>query len=292
MSIIEKALGKLQQVAPARSADPAQTGRHQRQAIHPTARPHEARQPTESISLSEEELRLGGVLPPADHAGMITDQFRRIKWPILEAAIAPKPSAEARQANRVMVTSSIAGEGKTFISVNLALSIAREKDFSVLLIDADVAKRHVTELLKLGDRQGLTDVIADPALDPEDFVIGTSVPGLNVLPAGRRSSTAPELFASQRMVELLDRLGRHDPRRIVLLDTSPLLATNESQVLAKLIDQVVLVVRAESTSQPMLLDAIAMLDDSKQIRCVLNQSRTSNGTEYYYGYYPHDRLQE
>ena len=82
--------------------------------------------------------------------------------------------------------------------------------------------------------------------------------------------------------------------RIVLFDSSPLLATNESQVLARIVDQIVMVVRAEFTTQPMVLEAIGLLDKTKQIRCVLNQARASRMTEYYYGYgyYPHDSRQE
>ena len=303
MSIIERALEKLQQgtrkpqpgEAPS-SRVPRSVGRRDNVTdapVRPAARPHEVRPPAQTSPVTVEQLRRGGALPPEEHASTLTDQFRRIKWPILEAAVG-RDSADGRPANRVMVTSSIAGEGKTFTSFNLAHSIAREKDFSVLLVDADVAKRHATELFKLEERQGLTDVIADPSLDAETLVIGTGIPGLCVLPAGRRSNAAPELFASQRMAEIVEQLGRHDPHRIVLFDSSPLLATNESQVLAKIVDQVVLVVRAEFTTQPMVLEAIALLDKSKQIRCVLNQARASRMTEYYYGYgyYPNDRTQE
>ncbi len=293
MSIIERALGKLQRVA---SGQPAvvpakveRTVRHRAEdnATTRTLRTREARVFAESITFKVEELRAAGVLPPEEHLHLLTDQFRRIKWPILETALS-RPVGESRQPNRVMVTSSIAGEGKTFTSFNLAQSIARERDCSVLLVDADVAKRHLTELLKLGERPGLMDAIADSSVDVESLVLGTSVPGLCVLPAGRRSSSAPELFASHRMVELVEQLGGSDPQRIVLFDSSPVLVTNESQVLGKIVDQIVMVVRAESTTQPMVTEAIGYLEKSK-VRCVLNQAKASRQTEYYYGYYPHDQ---
>lgn len=303
MSIIERALEKFQQAAAKPGADvsPA-ASRHSRQ---PSRHDHLGEQsgrhaghardlppPVESVQINVNQLRAGGAMPSEEHVGMLTDQFRRIKWPILEAVMA-RDAAHSRPLNRVMVTSAIAGEGKTFISFNLAQSIAREKDFSVLLVDADVAKRNATELFGLQDRQGLTDAIAEPSIDAESLVLGTNFPGLCVLPAGGRSSAAPELFASQRMVELIEQLGRHDPQRIVLFDSSPLLATNESQVLAKIVDQIVLVVRAEFTAQPMVLEAIGLLDSTKQIRCVLNQTRASRMTEYYYGYgyYSNDHVQ-
>ncbi len=154
----------------------------------------------------------------------------------------------------------------------------------MLLVDADVAKRHISEALSLQSRQGLTDALADTTIDPESLVLGTSVAGLSILPAGRRTSAAPELFASERMAEIVRLLGDADSRRIVLFDSSPLLLTNESQALTRLVDQIVLVVRAESTPQPVLLEAIGLLDRSKTIRCILNQARTSGMSEYYYGY--------
>jgi protein-tyrosine kinase len=302
MSIIERALGKLQQATP--RAEPAavtggrpgvqRSGRHEPGGSeHDNASGVRRRPPAETIQTSLEALRAGGVVPPEEHVHTLTDQFRRIKWPLLEAAVA-RDSQSGKPANLIMVTSSVAGEGKTFTSFNLAMSIAREADFTVVLVDADVAKRHATEVLQLTQRQGLNDAIADGTIDPESLVLGTSIPGLSVLPAGRRSNTAPELFASQRMIDIANTLASYDPRRIVLFDSPPLLATNESQVLGKIVDQIVLVVRAESTAQPMVLEAIALLDKSKQIRCVLNQVRASRMTEYYYGYgyYPPDRPPE
>jgi exopolysaccharide/PEP-CTERM locus tyrosine autokinase len=294
MSIIERALEKLQHGTDGASRGAARLGPRRDPLAEQLARARspDSRPPAEVVQVSVEQLRAGGALPPEDHAGALTDQFRRVKWPVLESVT--QGSREGAPANRVMVTSSIAGEGKTFTSFNLAHSISREKDVSVLLVDADVAKRHATELFGLQDRQGLTDSIADPALDPESLVLGTNIQGLSVLPAGRRTSTAPELFASHRMAEIVDQLGRNDTHRIVLFDSSPLLATNEAQVLARIVDQIVMVVRAEFTTQPMVLEAIGLLDKTKQIRCVLNQARASRMTEYYYGYgyYPNDSRQE
>lgn len=239
--------------------------------------------PRQSVNVSIESLRSAGVLPLPEHAEILADQFRRIKWPVLES-VTGKRDAEGHPSNIVMVTSSVSGEGKTFTSLNLALSIAWEKDCSVLLVDADVAKRHATRAFGVDGRAGLTELLGEEGLKPEELVLDTAIPGLTFLPAGKRQELAPELFASQRMVDVIRTLRGTDPRRIVLFDTSPLLATNESQVLAKLVDQVVLVVRAESTTQPMVLEAVSLLDRSKEIRCILNQAPASELAEYYYGY--------
>lgn len=249
----------------------------------PVAAATAAPAPRESLPATIESLRVAGVLPRPEHAEVLADQFRRIKWPILES-VTTRRDADGNAANVVMVTSSVSGEGKTFSSLNLALSIAAEKDCSVLLVDADVAKRHITRAFGATDRAGLTDLLIDATHEPEELVLGTGVPGLTFLPAGKREELAPELFASQRMLDVIRVLRGADARRIVLFDTSPLLATNESQVLAKAVDQVVLVVRAELTTQPMVLEAVSLLDRSKEIRCILNQAHTNDLAEYYYGY--------
>jgi exopolysaccharide/PEP-CTERM locus tyrosine autokinase len=259
-----------------------------RDPVVPVALPApERRTPSETLQVDLEALRTAGIVPPAAFADRLTEQFRRIKWPLLEAALG-RGQAGAPAANAVMITSSLAGEGKTFCSFNLALSIAREKDLDVLLIDADVAKRHLTRLLGTDARPGLSDAAADAHVDPEQLVLGTGIPGLTFLPSGQRTPIASELFASRRMADVVAGLRCADPRRVVLFDCSPLLATNETQVLASLVDQIVLVVCAESTPQPVVLEAVSLLDRSKQIRCLLNQMRVSHLNEYYYyGYgYP------
>lgn len=293
MSIIERVLAK--QRAGTTEEESKPIGRHARIRGSITAgvsRASELRPPQASIQLDLDTLRSAGLLPPAEFTNQLVEQYRRIKWRLLEMP-AEAGESQGKIANLTMVASSVEGEGKSFTSVNLALSIAREKDLSVLLVDADVAKRHLSQLFGCEQRPGLVDAAMDGTLDPEDLVLGTGIPGLTFLPAGRQTSTAPELFASERVSALVRRLGEVDARRIVLFDSSPLLSTNEAQVLSHLVDQVLLVVRAESTPQALALEAIDLLDASKPVRCVLNQARIGGLESYYYGYYgyyPNDQL--
>lgn len=293
MSIIERVLAK--QRAGTTEEESKPIGRHARIRGSITAgvsRASELRPPQASIQLDLDTLRSAGLLPPAEFTNQLVEQYRRIKWRLLEMP-AEAGESQGKIVNLTMVASSVEGEGKSFTSVNLALSIAREKDLSVLLVDADVAKRHLSQLFGCEQRPGLVDAAMDGTLDPEDLVLGTGIPGLTFLPAGRQTSTAPELFASERVSALVRRLGEVDARRIVLFDSSPLLSTNEAQVLSHLVDQVLLVVRAESTPQALALEAIDLLDASKPVRCVLNQARIGGLESYYYGYYgyyPNDQL--
>jgi protein-tyrosine kinase len=294
MSIIEKVLAK-RQTKQNRAGNAVPEGRALQRGPglrgagssgHP---PSQHRTPRESFALDFKRLRAEGMMPPEECADATQHQFRRIKWPLLEYA-ASASDLRTTPANLILVTSSIPNEGKTFTSWNLAFSIARERDYSVLLIDADSAKRHITKLLGLAEHRGLSDLIDDDSnLDPEDAVLGTGVPGLTVLPAGRRSDSAPELFASERMSRVAAKLGANDSRRILLFDAAPLLVTSEPQVLSRIVNQIVLVVRAEFTTQPTVLDAMKLLDPTKQVRCVLNLAPLSNWAEYYYAESAHPR---
>ena len=291
MSLIERALEKQR-----READDSARPGHRRppRTREPgvgAAAPQRERWVTsgKTLPIDIDRLRAAGAVPPVALSDWATEEFRRIKWPLLETITAPDAGA-GPVPNTVLVTSAIAGEGKSFVSFNLALSVSRERDLDVLLVDADVAKRHLTSLLGADACPGLTDAAADAQLDPLQLVLATDVPGLYFLPSGQRTSLASELFASRRMTDLVTALRQAASDSIVVFDSSPLLATTETQVLASLVDQIVLVVRAESTPQPLVLEAVRDLPAEKQIRCVLNQARVSHLNEYYYGYgYPNEQ---
>jgi protein-tyrosine kinase len=182
------------------------------------------------------------------------------------------------------VSSALPGDGKTFTTINLALSLAREHDVSVLLVDADLPKGHISRALGLQNEQGLVDSLLDPTRDVESFIIGTDVPGLDILPAGRPAAGATELIASARMAEVARRLSTRNPRRLALFDTPPLLVSSEARALAQLPAQVILVARAGRTPRQALLDVIAQVDKKKLHSLVLNDAYV-RGEDSYYGYY-------
>jgi protein-tyrosine kinase len=287
MSIIERALSRIRGEQPGTAADSARRGNQPsaapraRGAAGATEAPRR-RPPAESVDADSAYLRSHGLLPAVEHDHVLTEQFRRLKLGLLGSR---DGSPTVREGDILMVASSIAGEGKSFTTFNLALSIARGRDSPVLLIDGDVAKRHLTHAMRAEGRRGLTDLLEEPDLDPESLILGTNLPGLTFLPAGRRVDSAPELFASQRMTQLAQILSGGDEPRMVLIDSGPLLVTSESQVLARLAQWILLVVRAGSTTQSTVAEAIGLLDQHKQIRCVLNQARGGALADYYYGGY-------
>lgn len=246
-----------------------------------------AESPGRIVQVSLDALRAAGLVPPEAFERRIAGQFRQVKLPIVNRVRPADPDFDP-QASLVMVASSLSGEGKTFCSVNLALSIARERDTEVLLVDADVAKPNITTAFGLSEEPGLMECLTNESLDVESMVLSTSIEGLQVLPAGKfEEDSATELLSSARMKQVLARLAlRGRRRRIVLLDTSPILLTTESRVLAGLVGQIVFVVGADSTPRDAVYEALQSIGMERPVGFILNRSsfRGGSGTSSYYGY--------
>lgn len=225
---------------------------------------------------------------PANHEAddRLRDEMRRIKRPLLANVTGKGPKAPAH-AQRIMVTSARPGEGKTFTAMNLALSLAREPDFEVLLVDGDIPKCTLTKAFGLEDRPGLMDVLADEKRRPDSVIVHTDVPNLQVVPVGTRHPFTAELLGSRRMKDVLEEFAGRNRRRLMVFDSSPLLATSESPVLASYMGQVVVVVAASQTRQQALDAALENLNDSQYVGLILNMSQLPASENYYdsgYGY--------
>lgn len=282
MSIVEKALEKQKaRTGAADAAFPAAVPSREPAAVPPPPSvPDDSRRTGSAITVDFDSLRRAGIIPEGDAGRRLDDEVRRIKWPLLGAAFG---ESRVPNGNLLLVTSAVPGEGKTFFSVNLALSIARERDAGVLLIDGDIVKPHVSRLFGLQGRPGLTDVLSGKVASVADAICATDVGGLKILPAGENGGTSPELLASRRMMEVLDWLRTNYADSIILFDSSPLLATNDSQVLSRLVGQVYVVIRADHTLQSLVLEALGLLHEGPVVACILNQVVRS-GLEKYYGY--------
>jgi protein-tyrosine kinase len=232
-----------------------------------------------------EALASRGFVTATNTQTEIAADLRRIKRPLLLAI----KHAEARgdpslPANLVLITSSLPGEGKTFVSINLALSLAAELDHSVLLLDADVAKNDVGRVLGVTAERGLSDLLEEPAAFAETAVAQTNVESLSLLLAGKPLPNADELFASERMKQMLHDLAEHDPNRIVVIDAPPLHAGTEASVLARMVGQVVVLVEADKTPQATVTEALQQLQDCTSVSLVLNKARRRANERGVYGY--------
>jgi protein-tyrosine kinase len=233
------------------------------------------------ITVDNAALRDRGYFPERQKDRQFADQYRRIKRPLIEKAM--REAATRSESRIVMVTSALPGDGKTFTSINLALSMAAERDVSVLLIDADVAKRHISAIFGLSEQPGLLDALVNEETDPESAIVPTTTRGFSILPAGTPVAGPEELLSSYRMRTIMSGLCARSPRRILLLDSPPLLVTNESRALLKIAGQAVLVVRSQVTPRDAVQAAVGLFDAQHAGGVVLNQVLT-RGVEGYYEY--------
>jgi exopolysaccharide/PEP-CTERM locus tyrosine autokinase len=290
MSIVEQTIALLKQTG----TRPGATSRSNLSSVEtPGAAPPEKNAaahraaPSKSITLDRVALRDAGYLPEASEDRRFAEFYRQIKRPLVKSAFAAP--VDGRDRRVIMLFSALPGDGKTFTSINLALSIAQERDVSVLLVDADVLKQHVSDIFGLKKELGLLDALSDENVDVESLVIGTSLKGLSILPAGKFAGGTVELFSSNRMSAVVKALLAEDPRRILLFDSPPLLITNEARALVNMAGQVALVVRAGSTPREAVLNAIAMIDERQAGGIVFNQGQIGSNDGYYgYGTYAVD----
>ena len=234
------------------------------------------------LHVDNEALRDAGLIAPEYHEQLLANQYRDIKRPLIAHAFG-KRVTQIEGGNLIMVSSALPGEGKTFTSINLALSMAHEKDHFVLLVDADVANPHSSEMFGAADELGLLDVLEKPDIPVQSLILPTDVDNLSLLPAGKLRPHSTELLASAVMEDVCETLSRLSKGQIIIFDSPPLLQTSEAKVLAGLAGQVVIVVRAEETPQDAVAAALAVLDEGKAVNLVLNQARAGIG-EYQYGY--------
>lgn len=225
-----------------------------------------------------------GLLVPGAPVGVLAEEFRLVKRQLLLTARTVK-AIQGDRSRTVLVCSSNPNEGKTYCSLNLALSLAAERDTDVLLIDADFAKPDVMARLGLIEGPGLLDALANPAIDIESCVIATDVPQLSLLPAGTKSNNDTELLASDRTSSLIQQLLDANPRRIVIFDSPPALAASPAATLAQHVGQVMMVVRADHTSEGELRDAVGLLGGCAEIQLLINAVSYAPGGRRFGSYY-------
>jgi len=234
------------------------------------------------VELNLDAIAAAGIISPNASRSQVADEYRVIKRPLISNAMG-RGAAPIANGNLIMVTSAVSGEGKSFTSINLAMSIATELDNTVMLVDADVARPSVLNVLGLPPAPGLLDVLAHDSVDLSHVLLRTNVEKLTILPSGTKQERATELLASDAMVRLLDDMASRYSDRIIIFDSPPLLLTTEARVLASHMGQVVMVVKAEETLQADVKHALSTIENCPVKLLVLNQTRGSR-MGYGYGY--------
>ncbi len=234
------------------------------------------------VEIDLKRLRKAHIALVDEDSPKLNEELRMIKRRLLVNA-AGLGEVSLDRGNLIMVTSSVPNEGKTFIATNLALSIAREIDRTVLLIDADIAKSDVTRTFGLTEKPGLTEYL-NGEVPLSEALLRTNIDGLTILPSGKKVSNTTELMSSNKMEMLVNELADRYKDRIIIFDSPPILVTSEAPVLASLVGQVGFVVHADETKSKEFVTAIERLDHSKYVGLILNQSDEQDESGYY-GYY-------
>lgn len=237
---------------------------------------------TAHYTFNYEALSRQGFITPNGDRNSTAEEYRSLKRPLLMNAFG-KGAVPVPRGNLVMVVSSLPGEGKTFSALNLAMSMAMEKDKTVLLVDSDVVKLSLTRLLGLEGRPGLQDALGNSETSIGDVIINTDLPNLSLIPAGKARTNSTELLASETMERVCAELSTRYPDRIVLFDAPPILVTNEAKVLSHQMGQILLVVEAGRTLQNVVTEALTHLDENKVIGLLLNKTRRAFRNDYYGG---------
>lgn len=208
---------------------------------------------------------------------LAAEQFRKLRTHLFRSKFPDPPKT-------ILVTSAMSGEGKTFVAMNLAVGIAYDLHAHALLVDCDLRKPALAHLFGLQNGEGLSDYLkGDRKIS--DLLMRTEVEKLSILPSGTIQDNPAELIGSKKMEALVHELKSRYSDRYVIFDSTPLLATSESEVLSKLVDGIILVIRAGTTAREIVKQAISSIDKGKILGSVLNdlQFKSSGLSSRYFG---------
>jgi exopolysaccharide/PEP-CTERM locus tyrosine autokinase len=240
------------------------------------------RSTTKSVTIDKSSLRKNGIISSDNLRTRTTEEFRLIKRGLLNRYT----RNGADRQNLVLITSSVSGEGKSFCALNIAMSIALEEDFRVLLVDCDVTNPSVMRTLGIKAKLGLIDVLMDERLDLADVLVRTDIDRLTILPPGTPHTRSAEFLSSKNMLNLVNELAHRYGDRIVIFDAPPVLMTAETSVLATHVGQIAFVIKSETTPRDTVKEAIGLIAENPNISLVLNGTRNKIGTyQFGEGYY-------
>lgn len=217
-----------------------------------------------------ERLQAVGLYPPERAALRLRDEFRAIRREVVGASLDNAGAPGHALGPIVAVTSAAPGDGKSFTSFNLALSIAGQGMHDVLLVDADFVKRTISNACNVGDRPGLAELLARPGTPFFECAYPTPTPRLRILPAGARASSARDLFAPARVSSVFEAIRTAMAEHIVVVDTPPILVSSDTPVVLDVSGQVLLVVRAGVSHEDTVREAVGRIRKTLPVGVILN----------------------
>ncbi|MCP4671252.1 MAG: polysaccharide biosynthesis tyrosine autokinase [Desulfobacula sp.] len=204
-----------------------------------------------------------------------SEQFRQLKTNILFPEKGEPPRT-------IMITSPSPHEGKSFVSANLAISIAQSIDEFVLLMDCDLRDPSIQSLFGIKGAKGLSEYLSS-AMPLSSVLKKTFINKLTILPAGSIPANPSELLASEQMRRMLHEVKLRYNDRYILIDTPPPYITSETNAIARYVDGIILVVKQGKTRTKEVQDIIDIYGRDKILGVIQNFSKKKVG--YGYGYH-------
>jgi non-specific protein-tyrosine kinase len=215
------------------------------------------------------------IAPPHSFGG---EEFRKLKTQIFHRLPNPPHS--------ILITSAAPGEGKTMVSVNLAIAISQEIHRKAILMDGDLRKPGI-RLEKSQNSKGLSNYLSD-GIPLSEILVNSEIENLRIITAGSPTRKPSELIGSKRMEDLMDSLCKQGDHTYIIIDSSPIISTTEPILLSKMVDAIILVVMADRTPKGAIQRALKSIDRQKLIGVVFNQIDLKPShyySKYYYKYY-------
>ena len=234
----------------------------------------EAHARPQPVSLAQ--LRQAGLafVPDTAPRSLVSEEMTLVQQQLLRAMGTPGQAGRPNVGRHaVLITSARSGEGKTFVSLNLAVSIASSTSHQVVLVDVDGFGTSLTQALGLGEAAGLRALAANPSQPKEPLLRPTAIDRLSILPHGAAVSASGAPPAGAAVAAAVRALAVAMPHHILILDAPPALATSDANAIAPVVGQVVLVVQAEETPRDEVEAALDVVEACPSLQLLLNQTR-------------------
>ena len=279
MSRVYRALEKVEEERKQKLEEPSLKVVEERAVLKKEEPPLEIREEKiEKLGLPPKEVAPVLIIPPHSFSA---EAFRKLKTQIFL-----HPGSSVRT---VLVTSAAPQEGKTVVAVNLAVAISKEIHSDAILVDADLRKPGI-HFEKSQSAKGLSNYLSD-GVPLSEILINSEIEKLRIILAGASTRKSSELIRSKKMGELLQFLKEFGDNTYIIIDSPPIMATADPSLLSKMVDGIILVVRAGYTSRESVQSAIKSIDRQKIIGVVFNQIDTKPSAYFseYYRYYQYYR---
>lgn len=222
---------------------------------------------TRTISMPVHELREKRII--TEQQNSISDAYRILRTQVLLRL-------NEKKWNTLAITSPGNGAGKSLTAINLAISLAREVDNTVLLVDANLRSPKLDKYFEFNSNYGLSDYLLEDKPLGDMLVHPEGIPRFVMLPAGRAIANSSEMLSSPKMQRLVEEVKHRYPSRIVIFDLPPMLESSDALAFIPNVDATLMVIEEGRTLEAELRQAFELMQGNEVIGTVLNKAYTQD----------------